>query len=67
MKLKIFLTVGTLLFLLNSCGLKDDFKQPTHKDFLKNHKFNIGQTTLLLNDISRNRPLKTEIWRPEHA
>lgn len=64
MKLKIFLTVGTLFFLLNSCGLNDDFKQPTHKEFLKTHEFNIGQTTLLLNDLSRKRPLKTEIWYP---
>ena len=64
MKLKILLTVGTLLFILNSCGLKDDFKQPTHKEFLKTHEFNIGQTTLLLNDLSRKRPLKTEIWYP---
>lgn len=64
MKLKLFLTIGTLLIILNSCGFKDNYKQISHKEFLKTHQFSIGQTTLLLNDSTRKRPLKTEIWYP---
>jgi len=64
MKIKTIFTIGVLLFLLSSCGIEDDFIQPSHKEFLKTHKYNIGQTTLLLNDRLRKRPLKTEIWYP---
>lgn len=64
MEYKLFLTAATLLILFNSCGVKDDYNQINHKEFLKSHKYNIGQTTLLLNDSTRKRPLKTEVWYP---
>ncbi len=64
MSKKLFLPIGILLLLLSSCGINDDYKQISHKEFLETHQFSIGQTTLLLNDSTRKRPLKTEIWYP---
>jgi predicted dienelactone hydrolase len=50
--------------IISSCGIKDDYLQPSHSYWLKTHQFNVGQTTLMLSDITRKRPLKTEIWYP---
>ena len=61
---KIFTIIGIALIYLNSCGIRDDYKQISHKEFLQTHKYNIGQSTLKLVDSTRERPLKTEIWYP---
>jgi hypothetical protein len=50
--------------ILIACSPYDDYHQPGHKDWLETHGYAIGQTSLMLEDTSRNRPLKTEIWYP---
>ncbi len=52
------------LFLLKACAPEDGYRQQSHRDFLKEHRFNIGQQTLLFRDTPRQRPLKTEVWYP---
>ena len=50
--------------LFHSCGIKDDYKQISHQEFIKSHQYNIGQTTFNLNDDKRERPIKIEVWYP---
>ena len=64
MKIKFYLAILALTVIFNSCSVKDDYQQISHEAFLKTHRYNIGQTTLLYNDSTRKRPLKTEIWYP---
>ena len=47
-----------------SCSIQDDYQLPNHQEWLKTHPYSVGQTTLLLVDNSRDRPVKTEIWYP---
>lgn len=61
---KILIIIGLALIFLHSCGIGDDYKQISHKEFLQTHKFNIGQSTIELMDQRRERPIKTEIWYP---
>jgi len=64
MNKRIFTTISILVIFLNSCNIGDDYKPISHLEFLKTHRYNIGQTTLELNDEERNRPIKVEIWYP---
>ena len=50
--------------VLIACSPSDDYQQPGHKFWLQTHDYAIGQTSMMLDDSSRNRPLKTEIWYP---
>lgn len=63
MKTKILALIG-IAFITFSCGPEDDYNQISHQEFLLNHPYNIGQTTLELTDQKRNRPVKTEVWYP---
>lgn len=64
MNIRFFLVFSTISFFFYSCGIKDDYKQISHQEFLKSHQYNIGQTTLNLKDNKRERPIKIEIWYP---
>jgi len=59
----IFTTLVVIIVGI-SCSIEDDYQQPNHQDWLKTHPYSVGQTTLLLVDSSRDRPVKTEIWYP---
>lgn len=61
-KILIFIAFITL----SSCSQKDDYLQPSHKAWLATHAFAVGQTSMMLEDTERKRPLKTEIWYPTH-
>lgn len=59
------LTLACLtLSVFTACSLKDEGQQPSHKTWLDTHEYAVGQTSLMLEDTKRNRPLKTEIWYP---
>lgn len=64
MKNRLTLIPGALIIFLQSCSFGDDYKQISHREFLKTHKYSIGQVTLEFNDEKRKRPVKTEIWYP---
>jgi len=61
---RIFTIISILVIFLNSCNIGDDYKQISYMEFIKTHRYNIGQTKLELNDEKRNRPIKVEIWYP---
>jgi predicted dienelactone hydrolase len=64
MSSRIITTIGIALIFLNSCGIRDNYNQMSHQEFLQTHKFNVGQSTIELIDHKRERPVKTEIWYP---
>lgn len=55
-----------IALIISSCGIKNNYQQPSHSDWLKLHQYTVGQTTLILFDSIRKRPLKTEIWYPTY-
>ncbi|MEL6866155.1 MAG: dienelactone hydrolase [Bacteroidota bacterium] len=64
MSIQTALKTGILLFLFASCGLMENDQPISHKEFLRTHKYSIGQTRLELLDSIRERPIKTELWYP---
>ncbi|MDO6470667.1 dienelactone hydrolase family protein [Maribacter sp. 1_MG-2023] len=62
---KVIQNVVIIIFcsILFSCK-NDHYLQPTFKTYLKTHTYAIGQSKLVITDVTRNRPLNTEFWYP---
>lgn len=64
MNIKTFIILLVVFMGINSCRIAEDYKQMSHREWLLSRKYNVGQSTILLIDKKRNRPLKTELWFP---